>query len=443
MAASDPPAPPSPALARAMGRGTLTALVINGIIGSAIFGLPATVGQLLGPAAPWAYLIAALAVGAIVAVFAELASQFRTSGGQYLWARVALGRHAGIQIGWFSWLVRLTTAAAVTNIFVTYLGEFWPGSAAPLARAAIIIAVIGGLTALNFRGVRQGAGITVFFTYAKLLPLVGFIVAGMWLSTRATGAPLATAPSSGMWIDALVALMFAFGGFEAAVIPAAEAKNPRRDAVFALFTGLAVVTVVYVGVHLVVMWSVPDLATSQRPLADAARAFAGPLGASAIAVGALLSTFGWLSGAFVTVPRLTYALAENGDFPRSFCAVHPRFRTPYISILAWALLVLALALYGSFLWNALLSVAARLVTYGASCIALIQLRRQQPAADAWRAPAGIVLALAGLAFCVLLVFRMNTGHAIIISAVALIGLVHWLLVRHGRPLVAAAAAQPP
>jgi amino acid transporter len=426
------PASPKPELVRAIGRWTFTALVLNSIIGSGIFGLPSTISKHLGSAAPWAYIVAALAIGAIIAVFAELASQFREAGGQYLYARVALGRFAGIQIGWFSWLVRLTSAGAVANLFVVCLGGFWPDATAPWARVAVIAVIVSALAVMNYRGVRYGARLANIVTVAKLLPLGLFIVAGVWLAQKHVPPPLAVPPTAGPWIDALVALMFAYGGFEAAVIPAGETKNPRRDAPFGLFVGLALVTAIYLLVHLVTMWSVPDLANSARPLADAARAFAGPTGAGLIAVGAMLSTFGWLTGAFVTSPRLTYALAERGDFPRVFSAVHPRFRTPYISILLWTALVLALALYGSFIWNAILSVAARLVTYAASCAALIQLRRKQPHATAWRAPAGWLLASFGIAFCALLILRMNAGHARIIAVVALIGLINWLVVRPRR-----------
>jgi amino acid transporter len=177
------------------------------------------------------------------------------------------------------------------------------------------------------------------------------------------------------------------------------------------------------------MWAVPDLATSARPLADAARSFAGTGGAAAMAVAAMLSTYGWLSGAFVTMPRLIYALGDRGDIPRAFGAVHPRFRSPHLAILLWAVLLLGLAIYGSFMWN-----AAWLVTYAATCLALIQLRRLRPQADRWRAPLGPLLAAIGIAFCVLLALRMNATHAIIMAAVGVLGTVNWLVVRARPPL---------
>jgi basic amino acid/polyamine antiporter, APA family len=417
-----------PELVRAIGRWTLVALVLNTIIGSGIFGLPDDVARLVGSAAPWAYLLAALGVGIFMAVFAEVASQFRESGGPYLYARVAFGRFAGIQMGWFAWLVRLTSGAANANLFVVYSGEFWPAVIEPLPRALVLTAIIGLLAVINVRGVRLGAAANNFFTVAKLVPLGLFIVAGLLLSGHAV-VPAAVAPSAANWFQAALALLFAYGGFEAALMPMREAKDPRRDAPFALFTGLAVVTTIYVLVHLVTMFSVENLAASDRPLADAARAFLGPWGAAFIAAGAMISTSGWLAGSFVNVPRLTYAFAEQGDFPRPFAAVHERFRTPHVSIVVYGALVLALAIYGSFIWNAILSAVGRLFNYGFVCAALLQLRRTSPDADAFRLPAGRAFALVGLGMCVVMLSQMNAQHALIVSAVAAIATLNWLVAR--------------
>lgn len=418
-----------PKLVRVLGRWTLTALVLNCIIASGIFGLPDDVARLVGPAAPWAYILGAIGTGIIIAVFAELASQFKDAGGPYVYAREAFGPLAGIQTAWFVWLARIASAAAISNVFVSYLGEFWSGITEPVPRAVLLCSVITVLVVINIRGARQGAGLSNVMTVAKLLPLGLFIAAGLLLAPRLTPAPLSILPTAGHWIDALVVLLFAYGGFESAFLPAGEAKNPRRDAPFALLTGLAIVAAIYLSIHCVAMWSLSDLAHSDRPLADAARVFAGTTGAKAISIGAVLSTLGGLCAGVITAPRLVFALGERGDFPRIFAAVHSRFRTPYVAILVWAVCVLVLALTGNFIWNAVLSVAARLVTYAMSCGALIQMRRRQPNADAWRAPAGQLLAILGFGFCVLLVFRMNSVHAMIVAGVSAVATANWLAVR--------------
>lgn len=417
-----------PRLVRAIGRWTLAALVVNSIIGSGIFGLPDDIARLLGPAAPYAYLIAAAGIGIIMACFAEVGSQFSEAGGPYLYAREAFGQFAGVQMGWFAWLVRLTSAAANANIFVLYLGEFWKEATSPAPRAIILTLVLGVLAAVNVRGVRAGAQVSNFFTAAKLAPLAIFVVAGFWF----VGGRISVGASpAGMnnWMAAVLALIFAYGGFEAALMPMGEVKNPRRDTPFALFTALIVCAVFYSLIHLVVMGALADPGASERPLADAARVFLGNAGAGLIALGAMVSTYGYLSGQFVSAPRLTYAFAERRDFPPFFAAVHPKFRTPYVSILVYTALAWALAVYGSFIWNAILSSVARLFTYGLVCAALLRLRAQRPHADAFRLPAGWLFALAGIAFCVVMLLQMNQDHLKIVIAVSLVALLNWLVAR--------------
>lgn len=422
-------APARPQLLRALGRWTLVALVINGVIGSGIFGLPDDVAREVGSNAPWAYLLASIGVAALMGVYAELGSQYRDAGGSYLWARDAFGRHAGIQMGWFVWLTRLTSAAANANLFVIYLGEFWPGSTHPVTRAVLLVTLLGGLTALNYRGVQSGARVSNFFTVAKLLPLALLIVAGLLFAEKITPAPTVMEPGAGHWLNALVVLMFAFGGFETALIPLAEAKNPRRDVPFALLIGLIVIATFYALLHFVAMTTVPDLANSQRPLADAARSIFGAGAAQFVALGAMVSTFGFLCAQLVAVPRLTYAFAVGGDFPAAFGRVHEKFRTPSVSILLWGVLVLGLAIYGSFIWNAVLSVAARIISYTMVCVAFVKLRRTRPEADSFRLPAGNLFAAIGFGFCVLLFTRMTGDHVRIIAVVGLIAAVNWLIVR--------------
>src|SRR5205809_3115885 len=160
-----------PALARAIGRWSLVALVLNSIIGSGVFGLPSVVAGLLGAASPWAVLLAGAAVGIIIACFAQVASQFTQAGGPYLYARVAFGRMMGIQVGWMLWLAQLAAPAANANLFVIYLGEFWPNANRPLPRFLILTALVGILAFVNYRGVRAGAQVSNVFTVAKLVPL--------------------------------------------------------------------------------------------------------------------------------------------------------------------------------------------------------------------------------------------------------------------------------
>jgi len=425
-------APAQPPLVRALGRWTMVGLVINGVIGSGIFGLPDDLVRLVGHDAPLAYLLATAGIAVFMGVFAELGSQFREAGGPYLFAREGCGRFWGIQMGWFTWLVRLTAAAANANLFVLYLGEFWSAATSPGPRLALLALLLGGLVLANVRGVGHGARLSNFLTTAKLVPIALLIVAGLlWSGTPVIQPAVTATPAS--WLSAVLVLLFAFGGFEAALMPLAESKDPRRDIPFALFTGLLVISACLWLTQIVAMRTVPSLGESARPLADAARVLVGPLGAGFIALGAMISTSGYLSAQLVGVPRQTYAMAERGDFPAAFAGVHARYRTPWISILIWGSLVLALAAYGNFIWNAIISAGARLITYGIACVALLRLRKLRPQADAFRLPAGRWLAFAGLGLCAVLVGQMSVTHAVVISVIATIGTLNWLLVRRNRP----------
>lgn len=423
------PASAPPQLVRVLGRWTMVALVINAVIGSGIFGLPSDIAREIGPAGPWAYVLAALGVATLMGIYAELGAQSTQAGGSYLWAREAFGRHAGIQMGWFVWLTRLASAAANANLFVVYLGEFWPGATAGGPRALLLATILGVLTLLNYRGVRTGALISNIFTVAKLAPLALLILAGVLFAHPAPAATALVEPGASHWLNALVVLLFAYGGFETAMIPLAEAKNPGRDVPFALLTGLVVIAGFYTLLHCVAMWTVPDLAHSPRPLADAARTLFGDRAAQAVSIGAMVSTFGFLCAQLVAVPRLTYALAIGGDFPPVFGRVNERYRTPGASILLWGVLVLVLAVSGSFLWNAVLSVASRIVTYVMVCAAFVKLRRIRPPGGTFRLPAGDLFAAVGFIFCLVLLTRLNADHGRIIVAVGVIGLINWLIVR--------------
>jgi basic amino acid/polyamine antiporter, APA family len=268
------------------------------------------------------------------------------------------------------------------------------------------------------------------FAIAKVLPIVLFAGAGFWFVGSAIHVAGSSAPNT-EWFQAVLALVFAFGGFEAAVMPMGEVKDPRRDAPFALFTGLVVVVVAYLAVQLVVMGAITDPAAfdrpevRDRPVAEAARVFLGVSGAALISVLVLCSTYGNLAMQFLAAPRLLFAFGEQGDFPRGLAAVHPRFRTPYVAILVHATLVCGFAIFGSFIWNAILSAVARLVTYAIVCAAVPVLRRRHPEAPRLRLPGGWLVPGFGLAFCVALVGQMESAHAWIAAVVATSALVNW------------------
>jgi basic amino acid/polyamine antiporter, APA family len=424
------PGIPGGQLVRAIGRWSLTALVVNSIVGSGVFGLPSPVADYVGKLSPLAVLLAGAGMGAIFACFAEVASYFEEAGGPYLYARAAFGRLMGIQTAWMLWLGQVAAPAANANLFVIYLAEFWPPAREPLPRALVITALIGVLALINVCGVRAGTEVSNIFTAAKLVPLFAVIVIGLFLMF-ARHMPVSVVPSvapgAGDWLKAVLLMVFAYGGFETALAPMSEAKNPRRDAPFALFTALILCMVIYALIQWAVVGVLPNPARSDRPLADVARVGLGPAGAALVALGALIAVYGYLSAKILAMPRVTFALAEQSDFPRIFAALN-RFRTPYVSVLVFAALVWAFALSGQFKWNLTLSAVARLLYYGIGCAALPMLRRKLPGKAQLRLPAGNFLAGLGIVLCLVLITRVDFGQSLIVLATIALALVNWAVV---------------
>ncbi len=373
----------------------------------------------------------------VVAAFAEIASRLNRAGGTYLYARVAFGRLAGIEMAWLTYLVRLTAAATNANLFIIYLAEFWPAATGPVESRVLLALVLLPLATANYRGVRGGVGTSNVFAVAKLAPLAVFVVAGLFVMATDGGATVPareTAADAGTWLEAILLLVFAYGGFESALLPLGEAKNPRRDAPVALFTALGLCALLYTLVQVVVLAMLADPGSTDRPLAAAAHVFLGPLGGWLMAAGALVSVYGYLAASMVNVPRLTYAVAAEGDLPPRLAKVHPKFRTPHVSVVVFAGAVWALAAAGSFLQNLSLSAVSRLLTYGMVCVALVVLRKRErergDVEPAWfRVPAGPLVAGLGLAFTAVLALRMKQAELAVLAGTLVCGLLHWLWMR--------------
>jgi amino acid transporter len=409
-------------LVRAIGRGDLTAAVVNGVIGSAVFGLPSTQAGLTGAWSPLAALLAGLGVLAIVLCFAEVASRFREAGGPYLYVRESFGPFLGFQAGWLTFCVRVLSLAANLDIFAEYLGQVAPGAGAPLGRAAVIVAVMVILTGVNLIGVRQATWTVDAFTIAKLLPLGLLILLGL---PRIRPEVLASqAVTEADWTHAILLLMFAYGGFEAPLIPAGEAKDPRRDTAFALLAALAVIALVYALVQLTIVGLVPRVAGTKAPVAVAFGALLGPAGVTLAALAAMVSVWGYSMGSVLQAPRLLFSMGGRRELPASLAHVHPRFRTPDVAIVTYATLTTAVAVYGSFEATATLSAIVRLVTYGLTCAALPVLRRRRPEdTPGFRAP--LFVAPAGTLFCLGLLTTRSFREAWPLLLLMAVGWIFW------------------
>jgi amino acid transporter len=250
---------------------------------------------------------------------------------------------------------------------------------------------------------------------------------------------LAARPANPSFSTAMLLMVFAYSGFEAAVVPAGEARDPARHLPFALLTGIAVVVVIYVLIQVVCIGTLPDLARSERPLSDAGLLFLGGAGASVIVAGALLSVAGSMNGVVLVASRVLFAMAEQRQLPGVLVRIHDRFHTPHVAILLSSILMLALSLFSTFVSAVTVSALIRLITYVATCAALPALRRKHgvpPAA--FVLPWGWFVPGAGLVFSVWLLSNSSWDEARAVGIASALGVViHATHARKGwlRPML--------
>ena len=365
-------------LARAIGTLGLAASIVNITIGGGIFRLPGSpeVAGRLGAAAPLAYLVCALAMGLIVLCIAEAGSRVALTGGPYAYVEVAFGRFAGFLVGVLLWVTGTMAFAAVAVIFADNVARFVPVISREGGRALLLAVVLAGLAVVNIRGVRQGTRLNGVLTAVKLLPLLLLIVFGVFAIDPAN-LRLPDAPSARDLSRASIFLIFAFAGIESALVPSGEVRDPARTVPRAVFLAMGLVTVIYILLQLVAQGTLgPALAGSTTPLADAAGRAMGGWGVALLSGGVVLSTFGYLGGMTLAVPRALFAFARDGFLPKRLAAVHARYRTPYIAILAQAALVLVLAAGNGFEFLAIVANVAALLVYLGCALAAWQLRRR-------------------------------------------------------------------
>ncbi len=412
-------------LLRELGRWDLLALVINGIVGAGIFGLPAKVQSLLGVDGLWAILVCAAIIGLVILCFAEVASRFEETGGPFIYARTAFGPGLGFLTGWVLWVARLTGCCAICNLLLGYTAYFGAGFEQGASRAAIATTLLGALCLLHIYGIRRSALFANVVTVGKLIPLCIFVAFGIAAidPARLLHAP---PPAQPHFAQAVLLLGFAFVGWESVVVTAGETRNPQRDLPFALIVGLVCVAVLYFGVQLVCIGTLPQLAASERPIVDAGRLFLGPAGALMIVIGAVVSMVGTLHGSMLTISRLPYAMAAAGQLPRFLAAVLPRLRTPVWAILVSGALVLGLTLSSTFVYLLALSTISRLLVFAVTCAALPKLRRMSGVPPArFVLPGGLVVPGAALALIAWLLTSLSLREARDVAVlVCLGGIVH-------------------
>jgi len=427
---------PSPGFLRAVSRWEIVAISINDVVGSGVYLiLPVAAAALLGPASVWAILAASVAVLLIVLCFAEASSLFDRQGGAVVYTRVAFGEFVGFEVGWMTWIARISSAASLSVFFARAVGYLWDGANHGLGQALTIVLPLAGLTWINVLGVKSGARTAVVLAFGKLVPLAILISVGVFAIEWSRIFPVPM-PEKQNFMKAALLVLYAYAGFENTSAPAGEFKNPKRDIPFALFTMIAIVTAFYTLVQLVALGTIPNLGESKTPLADAGRLLLGPAGGLLLTIGAVLSVLGTNNNTVLAGPRYLYALAESGRLPRALSKIHPRYHTPHVAIIAQtviALLLIGVDAYrqsvspGTFALAenlAVLSTIARLATYIGTCLAVPVLRRKMPTTPRTiRLPGGPVIPILALVICFLFLSAAETknfvaaGIALVVGAI--------------------------
>ena len=426
------PTTSTPTLVRSIRPWDLVAVVINAVIGAGIFGLPSKVFALAGNYSLISFVLCAACVCLIVLSFAEVGSRFSTTGGPYLFARETYGPLTGFTVGWLVWVARITSFSANINLLPAYLGFFFPKVATGAPRAVILTAIIVLLTVLNVRGVRKVADASNVFAAGKLLTFLIFIAVGLFFIVPGRFV-LAAAPDYRSFSQTILLLVYAFTGFEMALIPAGEIRNPEKILPWALLVGMSIVVAAYIAIQVVCIGTLPELASSQRPLADAAARFLGTGGAIMITTGIVLSLSGNLNILILSASRVMFAMAEHDQLPAWLAKVHPRFRTPAATVVVAGAVNLALTLSGTFIYLVAISTISRLITYMITCSALPVLRRRVNVPKAmFHAPGGVAAAVLAVLICIWLLTNSTFVEARDTGIAIAVGLAIYVLHRRMR-----------
>lgn len=412
-------------LKREISRWDFVLLLINGTIGSGIFGLPSKIFAQSGFYSIVALIVCAIISLVIILNFAEVASRFDKTGGPYLYTLEAFGRFPAYIIGWLVLISRLATYAALINLFVSYLSYFNTVFLSASYKIGAIIFITMLFTMVNFRGVKNSARLSNFLAIAKVTALLLFIVVGLFFIDPELINIQESPPSLSAFSSSILLLIFAFSGFESILVNTGELKDPKKNIPFALIFSIIFIAIFYILIQIVCVGTLPGLATSDKPLTDAAHIYMGPVGAIIITVGAIISIGGTLHAIMFIGSRVPFALSEAKQFPSLFSHLHAKFRTPVYSLLAFSAVSILVSVSGSFIYAVSISVITKILQFFVVCMVLIKLRKANPSdTNYYKLPYGTALAVLGMITSVWLLFnsKLSEFRDVLITIVVGIGI---------------------
>lgn len=396
-------------LKRVIGVPGLALSIVNGVIGSGIFVLPAIVGIAMGAFGVFSYIFCSIMLAAIMLCYAEIGSRITSSGGSYAYVEAAFGDFAGYIVNWlyfFGWSI--LGSAAVINVIADSMAVLCPAFSNPLIRGLLFFVLLVFMVLINVRGVKQGIGIVKGISIIKLLPLLGIIIFGI-SKVKTANLQWEHIPTLKTFGDTALILFFAFAGFETSLGVSGEFKNPKRTVPLGILLGGITVLIVYMLLQMVTqgILGAEIAAYKDAPLAAVAEKIVGPVGATILLITAAISCFGSVSADVMATPRSLFAGANDGLFPKFLGRVHPKFATPYLAVITYGLLIFIFSVSGGFKQLAVLASAAILLIYLAVILATVKLRKQATAEKTFRAPGGLMTPLIGIAAIVWLLSSLS------------------------------------
>ena len=411
---------PDEGLIREIGVRTLSLSIVNLVVGAGIFVLPGVVAAQLGSAAIVAYLVCSLAVGLVFLCFAEIGSRITRSGGAYAYIEEAFGPFAGFiasMLLWFGWSA--LSDAAITVAMVGALALAFPILAEPVPRSIFIITLLSFLAAVNVIGVKAGVRLFVFNTMAKLIPLVLLLAFGIFAIKFENLAIMEWPPIATVGGGAII-LFFAFAGAESGLSASGEIKNPSKTVPLGLLLGLTGILALYVGLQTVSQGVLgAELANNMdAPLAAVATEVFGEWGAKMLLVGGVISIYATVSGDMLSAPRVVFASARDNNLPKFLATVHPKYKTPYVSIIFFAAVVCVFALSGTFKPLAVLASGSILIIYGGVSLAVLRLRHRdgEPNPGQFKLPFGPVIPVLSCLVVGWLLWQLTVEEATALAA---------------------------
>lgn len=412
---------------RSIGKWSLVLLIINSVIGAGIFGLPSKVFALSGVYSLLAFGVCAIVVMIFILCFAEVSSRFDKTGGPYTYAYTALGRFPGFLTGWLLLLSRIFNYAALINLLVIYLSFLSPVFTGQWTRIICILSLTGFFTLINHIGVKDTTRVNNILTIAKLLPLATFIIVGLF-NIQPGSLKATNAFEFSSFTTSVLLLVFAFGGFESVLINTGEVQNPRKNLPFALVTAFILITLFYCLIQWVAIGTLPGLADSQKPLADAAHLFMGGWGGILIATGAVVSITGTLNAIVLGGSRLPFAFSKENQFPKLFSFIHPVRYTPTWSLLLFVIITTVVSVAWNFISALTIGSIIRVMIYLMVSISMIRLRQLRPGeAEFFKVRYGYFLAVAAISFGIWLLLSIKEKELRDVGIASAIGIAFYLL----------------